>query len=306
MDGKKWWRLALRRNLLACFTTCMILGSSGLFFTFPCAFLAVNVSLLLPIITGILFLSCFTSFIITSFMDPGILQQGSDISRHQNLDPQVVKVNGKVFYLKWCQVCQFYQPPRCSHCRLCNVCIEDFDHHCKWVNNCVGRRNYRFFFFFVFFLAIYMLTILGSCLMYLIINYNEPIMVEKSATYAVLVPITFFLFPVLFLFGAHTEFIALGVTMFEKYNKEEDRTNPFTRGWKRNFFIVLCGRIAPRYLGSLKKLETKRTSRKRDSQQASMETEKLKASKKAKKKEIISKMIQGHTLRVPSHHKAQR
>ncbi|XP_069753309.1 palmitoyltransferase ZDHHC19-like isoform X5 [Narcine bancroftii] len=214
MDGKKWWRLALRRNLLACFTTCMILGSSGLFFTFPCAFLAVNVSLLLPIITGILFLSCFTSFIITSFMDPGILQQGSDISRHQNLDPQVVKVNGKVFYLKWCQVCQFYQPPRCSHCRLCNVCIE--------------------------------------------------------------------------------------------YNKEEDRTNPFTRGWKRNFFIVLCGRIAPRYLGSLKKLETKRTSRKRDSQQASMETEKLKASKKAKKKEIISKMIQGHTLRVPSHHKAQR
>ncbi|XP_069753306.1 palmitoyltransferase ZDHHC19-like isoform X2 [Narcine bancroftii] len=218
MDGKKWWRLALRRNLLACFTTCMILGSSGLFFTFPCAFLAVNVSLLLPIITGILFLSCFTSFIITSFMDPGILQQGSDISRHQNLDPQVVKVNGKVFYLKWCQVCQFYQPPRCSHCRLCNVCIEDFDHHCKWVNNCVGRRNYRFFFFFVFFLAIYMLTILGSCLMYLIINYNEPIMVEKSATYAVLVPITFFLFPVLFLFGAHTEFIALGVTMFEKSN----------------------------------------------------------------------------------------
>ncbi|XP_069753307.1 palmitoyltransferase ZDHHC19-like isoform X3 [Narcine bancroftii] len=284
MDGKKWWRLALRRNLLACFTTCMILGSSGLFFTFPCAFLAVNVSLLLPIITGILFLSCFTSFIITSFMDPGILQQGSDISRHQNLDPQVVKVNGKVFYLKWCQVCQFYQPPRCSHCRLCNVCIEDFDHHCKWVNNCVGRRNYRFFFFFVFFLAIYMLTILGSCLMYLIINYNEPIMVEKSATYPFV------------LTGAGTG----------TYNKEEDRTNPFTRGWKRNFFIVLCGRIAPRYLGSLKKLETKRTSRKRDSQQASMETEKLKASKKAKKKEIISKMIQGHTLRVPSHHKAQR
>ncbi|XP_059800207.1 palmitoyltransferase ZDHHC5-B-like [Hypanus sabinus] len=192
---------------------------------------------------------------------------GSDISIQQNLDPKVVEVNGKLFDLKWCQVCQFYRPPRCSHCRFCKVCIEDFDHHCKWVNNCVGRRNYRFFFFFVFFLAVYMLTVLGSCIMYLIINYHEPMTVEKTATCIVLVPIVVFLFPVLFLFGSHTEFIALGVTMSEQYSKAEDRMNIFTRGWKRNFFIALCGRVVPRYLGSLKKLKTKRTSRKRDLQQ---------------------------------------
>lgn len=43
-------------------------------------------------------------------------------------------------------VLQLYVQSSSKHCRYCNKCCEGFDHHCPWLNNCIGQRNYEHFF----------------------------------------------------------------------------------------------------------------------------------------------------------------
>ncbi|XP_015273204.1 PREDICTED: probable palmitoyltransferase ZDHHC11 [Gekko japonicus] len=45
-----------------------------------------------------------------------------------------------------CYLCEVEVGPKVKHCSACNKCIADFDHHCNWLNNCVGSKNYWFFF----------------------------------------------------------------------------------------------------------------------------------------------------------------
>ncbi|XP_066521416.1 palmitoyltransferase ZDHHC4 isoform X2 [Hoplias malabaricus] len=88
---------------------------------------------LLAIKTYIFYLCCSR--------DPGTLTKNNHAAQ-QN----VYKYDEKLFQEGTvCPTCQFVKPARSKHCRVCNRCVQRFDHHCIWVNNCIGAQNTGYF-----------------------------------------------------------------------------------------------------------------------------------------------------------------
>lgn len=66
----------------------------------------------------------------------------------------LITQNGYFQRYKVCSTCSIVRPLRSTHCSECNNCVMRFDHHCPWIGNCTGLRNYPFFYFFLFMLNV--------------------------------------------------------------------------------------------------------------------------------------------------------
>uniref|UniRef100_A0AAY5K9K6 Palmitoyltransferase n=1 Tax=Esox lucius TaxID=8010 RepID=A0AAY5K9K6_ESOLU len=241
----------------------LLVGSTTLFFVFTCPWLAVTVSIYVPPCSAILFFFVLANFTMATFMDAGVLpmaneDEDKDDDFHAPLYKNV-EVKGVQVRMKWCASCHFYRPPRCSHCSVCDHCVQDFDHHCPWVNNCIGRRNYRYFFLFLLSLTLHMVGVFLGGLLYILHHTEDLWKLHCTVTLVVMSVSALFFIPVLGLTGFHFYLVFRGRTTNEQVTgKFQGGVNPFTRGCCGNLEYLICSPISPKYTERLIKKSTVR------------------------------------------------
>merc|ERR1719154_111311 len=105
------------------------------------------------IINTILFATVSTlavaSHLRTMLSDPGATPKGN--ATKENIEKMGFH-EGQVIFK--CPKCCSIKPERAHHCSVCQRCIKKMDHHCPWVNNCVGEQNQKFFVLFTLYIAL--------------------------------------------------------------------------------------------------------------------------------------------------------
>ncbi len=157
-----------------------------------------------------------------------------------------------------CRKCHTGKPPRTHHCSICQRCVMKMDHHCPWVNNCVGFYNYKYFCLFLLYLAAGCAYTAATCLIPLYSTgglRHDPLLLF---TFVLVVSI---LFALCLFIGWHVYLIATNQTTIEFYlNRLDARdamahgegcANPWSLGLRRNFEQVfgptrnVCAWIMP-------------------------------------------------------------
>ena len=110
--------------------------------------------------------------ILCFLIEPGIVPKKYPTLKIRDYSDKIIysKITKKpiIRIQRNCAICSIRRPKKCQHCFFCDNCIEEFDHHCQYVSNCIGKRNKKFFLFFILFAfiflsKIYLISFLHFC-----------------------------------------------------------------------------------------------------------------------------------------------
>jgi len=195
------------------------------------------------VILGIIFLVIYhilviltaTSYYRTVFSNPGYVEESKAKenaiiapNQYEEPDPHATT---------YCSKCNANKPPRAHHCKICGKCILKMDHHCVWVNNCVGWNNYKYFILLLNYTVVTCFTIILMIVIYFCIvgvkdiNANN---VQLLFTGIIAFSISM---SACFLGCYHWKLLCRNKTTLEDFG---DR-NPFDLGTKMDNIKFVCG-----------------------------------------------------------------
>jgi hypothetical protein len=240
------------------------------------SFLATHHSWFLPFLVVLIQLATVKLLLATAFSDPGIMPRQKDFTEiydprtqtyRSRMPPRYFDIilRGVPFKVKYCTTCNIYRPPRTTHCAVCENCIERFDHHCPWIGNCIGKRNYWLFYSFVTSITILTSFVLATSIVemaYLCQKYQDESGLSAGDAFvkalrdaplcAVIIVYCGVIcwFP-LGLWMYHNYLICTNQTTYEQIKGNYSRSpNPFNRGPVENCKDVLCSQIRPRFFNA--------------------------------------------------------
>ena len=238
-----------------------------LFFIFEADYLSDELTPFIPILIMILYIIILVNLILATFSDPGIIRKfhlKNNNNNNANKDINNKRIISKIFHLgkiisyKYCYTCGIMRPNKSTHCHVCNNCVERLDHHCPWIGNCAGKRNYIYFFVFLALLNLLQILIIIFCFVHIIKvkndfnNTNNKLPKGKRISNLnsfslceVIVSIYLIIYSILFMFFTtrliiyHVNLILNDITTKEKENNVYYNGIPYTRKHFQNVKNIL-------------------------------------------------------------------
>lgn len=212
------------------FTFIAVIFPIVLFAVFEAAWLWHRVSPAIPILFSYLWLVMFVQLLKAAFLDPGVLPRNihlidglekSGLPQEYHSWISLPGPNNCSVYAKYCTTCYTWRPVRTGHCSRCNVCVSNLDHHCPWIANCVGQRNFVNFFAFLLLLVINC-AYLSATSFYMVVQTSADS--QRVPLFLGIFSILASLYPVALVAG-HVLLAATGITTREYLNVERHPGN---------------------------------------------------------------------------------